>query len=320
MAELVQRENGFRVVVRELPGLASGPAAAGHVRRSETDGHGAPLRDAPTGPGCSSSIERVQAGRRSPRTPDAAPRSGNGLAWHRDRGSADRRARVRRLGRPQGTRLLAVDLRTRALRDGRSHPAATERARPVSNAAGTHARTAWTRPDVAPHFARVDLDPFAVAHDPIGGPGDLVCSTTVASCCSRAAAAARASTRRRSTSRRASLDGVPVESVVGRPPRASASIGRLHRAALPSGPERLIRRLPGPNVSYAVSACADQRCPKWWARGSAATTSGVSATRRASAERLSSPETRMLRFRSTRSKRPRASRSGSARTIARCRS
>ena len=45
--------------------------------------------------------------------------------------------------------------------------------------------------------------------------------------------------------------------------------------------------------------------------------SGVSATRRASAERLSSPETRMLRFRSTRSKRPRASRSGSIGTCGR---
>ena len=44
-----------------------------------------------------------------------------------------------------------------------------------------------------------------------------------------------------------------------------------------------------------------QRCPKWWARGSAVTRSGVAATWRASAERLSSSRTRMFRFRSNRS-------------------
>ena len=48
------------------------------------------------------------------------------------------------------------------------------------------------------------------------------------------------------------------------------------------------------------AGCA-QRCPKWWARGSAVTTSGLAATRRASGERLSSSRTRTFRFRSTRS-------------------
>ena len=54
-------------------------------------------------------------------------------------------------------------------------------------------------------------------------------------------------------------------------------------------------------ATAAAVFLAAQRWPKWWARGSAVTTSGVSATRRASAERLSSSRTRMFRFRSTRS-------------------
>ena len=56
-----------------------------------------------------------------------------------------------------------------------------------------------------------------------------------------------------------------------------------------------------PFVSRESPVRVAQRCPKWCARGSAETTSFVSATRRASAERLSSSRTRMFRFRSTRS-------------------
>ena len=48
-------------------------------------------------------------------------------------------------------------------------------------------------------------------------------------------------------------------------------------------------------------AATAQRCPKWWARGRAVTTSGAEATRRARCERLSSWETSTFRFRSTRS-------------------
>ena len=57
----------------------------------------------------------------------------------------------------------------------------------------------------------------------------------------------------------------------------------------------------GPRRPPPRPAPERQRCPKWWARGSAATTSGVAATRRASGERLSSSRTRMFRLRSTRS-------------------
>ena len=168
--------------------------------------------------------------------------------------------------------------------------------------------------------ARVRLEPFAVAtatgrqggRHRLARPSDAWCS-------SRTAAAERASTTRRCTSCRASAGRRP-----GRwlPALTAWGVGSTDGCTAPPC-------LPGPNEWFVAflgrpatpsRRFADQRCPKWWARGSAATTSGVSATRRASAERLSSPETRMLRFRSTRSKRPRASRSGSARTIARCRS
>ena len=60
--------------------------------------------------------------------------------------------------------------------------------------------------------------------------------------------------------------------------------------------------------------------PKLCGCGIVAATSGSSATRRASGPSDSSPSTITLRFRSTRSKRPCASTSGSPRTIARKRS
>ncbi len=82
-------------------------------------------------------------------------------------------------------------------------------------------------------------------------------------------------------------------------------------AAAPFAPETrtgwpMMRPLAGGAVAVllvlaGVVLLVGQRWPKWWARGSAVTRSGVSATRRASAERLSSSRTRMFRFRSTRS-------------------
>src|SRR5262249_35298152 len=70
----------------------------------------------------------------------------------------------------------------------------------------------------------------------------------------------------------------------------------------------------------AAPSSQRQRWPKGWADGREPKTSASSAQRRASGPRDSSSRTRTFWFRSTRSKRPRASSSGSARTSGRKRS
>ena len=96
--------------------------------------------------------------------------------------------------------------------------------------------------------------------------------------------------------------------LVGNFPQAFSHIGLVNTALLLDGALRERRpRLAG------------YRCPKWCAAGSEAPTS-LDVIRRASGPRLSSDSTTMLRLSLMCSKRPRTSRSGSPRTIARFRS
>ena len=95
----------------------------------------------------------------------------------------------------------------------------------------------------------------------------------------------------------------------------------LHRADLPSGPQRIARRLPGRTERHRLRGRLRVHLrPNECGRGSDAHTVSSAATRRASGPSDSSDETRTFRFSPTRSYRPRARISGSARTVARCRS
>ena len=99
-----------------------------------------------------------------------------------------------------------------------------------------------------------------------------------------------------------------LERLVGNFPQAFSHIGLVNTAL------RLDEALREAGRSRPA-----HRCPKWCAAGSEAPTS-LEAIRRASGPRLSSDSTTMLRLSLMCSKRPRTSRSGSPRTIARFRS
>ena len=99
-----------------------------------------------------------------------------------------------------------------------------------------------------------------------------------------------------------------LERLVGNFPQAFSHIGLVNTALLL---DALCAKRAAPSPAH--------RCPKWCAAGSEAPTS-LDAIRRASGPRLSSDSTTMLRLSLMCSKRPRTSRSGSPRTIARFRS
>ena len=151
----------------------------------------------------------------------------------------------------QGTRLLALDLRTRVVRVlGRIPPS------PNGLVPGPEGQLAGqTYSDVRPPLLfRVRVDPFAVVTTRLVGPGDLAFVDRrrlvfLPSGGGRArvytpaldVASSFAWTAYRSTAVGGTAWGVGFN-------------GRLHRAGLPSGPERVIRRLPGPTVSLIVPA------------------------------------------------------------------
>ena len=248
MAEVVQRENGTRVVVRELPGLRFvrqrpvtpqvGTTVAA-FRCETADGGRLLLFHASTSRPTGARLERLSGARST-------------TVW---RGSAigaaltDGHAYV--ASGQQGTRLLAVDLRTRAvLALGRIPPSPNG---PVAGPEGQLAGQTYS--DIRrPLLFRVRLDPFAVVTTRLVGPGDLSFAgrrrlVFLPSGGGRArvytpaldVASSFAWTAYRSTSVGGTAWGVGFN-------------GRLHRAPLPSGPERVIRRLPGPNVSLIVPA------------------------------------------------------------------
>jgi len=106
-------------------------------------------------------------------------------------------------------------------------------------------------------------------------------------------------TRRRSSSRRE--DGI-----------VASPVDAIHTS--------LLTGACAPTMMSTGEVCQLQRRPKLWAPGIAVVTSASLATRRASGASEAISSTTTLRLRPLDSKRPRASRSGSARTAARWRS
>ena len=116
--------------------------------------------------------------------------------------------------------------------------------------------------------------------------------------------------------------------VSGPPPAAAGSAGEAPRAVAAAGSSnspvllRTIQINPSTSQIEAIgkritAQASPQRWPKWWALGSAESTSASPAARRASGPSVSTSSTRTFSLRPTRSKRPRASRSGSPRMTAR---
>ena len=248
MAEVVQQDSGLRVVVRELPGLrlvrqrpVTPPFGTTVVAlRCETaDGERLLLFHASTSRPAGARLERLSGARSTTMWRGAA--IGAALT--------DEHAYV--ASGQQGTRLLALDLRTRVVRVlGRIPPS------PTGLVPGPEGQLAGqTYSDVRrPLLFRVRLDPFAVVTTRLVGPGDLAFVDRrrlvfLPSGGGRArvytpaldVASSFAWTAYRSTAVGGTAWGVGFN-------------GRLHRAGLPSGPERVTRRLPGPTVSLIVPA------------------------------------------------------------------
>ena len=249
IAELVQRDSGVGVAVRALPGLRlirqravtspPGGATVTALRCETRDGtrlvvfHSSVVR-----PG-TALLERLTGTARA-------------TLWRGTATGASLTAlNAFVMSGDLGTRILAVDLVTRRARTvGRIPPPSGPL---VSNPAGTLLAGVVSSDGSRPQIARVQLEPFAVSMSPVAGAGEVVWIDD------------RRLALFPTDERRARLYGATLEVtssfrwsayrsvVVGSTVYGVAYFGRLNRAALPSGPERLIRRFPGPTV-YAISA------------------------------------------------------------------
>ena len=152
----------------------------------------------------------------------------------------------------RGMRLLSIDLRSRRVRTvGRIPPPFGPM---VADASGTQLAGVVSSDGSRRHIARIRLSSFAVTTRPLIETGEMAWidhrrlaflpsggRRARVYISSLELASSFRWTAYRSTAVGATVYGVGFD-------------GRLHRAVLPSGPERVLRRLPGPNVSVIVPA------------------------------------------------------------------
>jgi len=247
MAEVVQRETGVQLAIRELPRLNvvrrgpvdSPPGTSLTSFRCETaDGTRLLLFHASSDRPANARLERLTLSRRA-------------VLW---RGSAigatltERSAYV--LGGARGTSLLAVDLRTRRVRTVGRIPAPSNGL--VAAPGGMELAGLAYPAGSQPVLFRVRVQPFAVVTTRAVESGDL------------SFADSRRLVLLPGGGRRARVYGPTLavsssftwsaylSTVAGATAYGVGAGGQLHRAVLPSGPERVVRRLPGPSVSAIV--------------------------------------------------------------------
>jgi hypothetical protein len=249
MAEVIYLDNRVVMAVRELPGLrlvrqrpvAAPPGTAVTALRCEGPDAGRLLlfHASPDRP-ATARLERVAGSQRT-------------VLWRGSAVGATLTARTAFVtAGAHGTRLLAVDLATRHVRVlGRiPQPASALVAGPGGRELAGLAATRGS----AMSLVRIRVTPFAVVRKPIVESGEL-------SFLDARRLLLLASGGRRARIYTPSLDVASSfrwtayrSTVAGTTAYGVGFRGRLHRAPLPSGPERVTRRLPGPNVSVIAPA------------------------------------------------------------------